>query len=167
LDETKFEYQMKHIGFALFFAIAFVSVKAETITTVPMQDTGSSVFYVMVKVKGAGKMKFLVDTGAGYMTINENTLTTLRNKGLATYVKDLEGVLADGSLMIVPVYKIASINIGGACEIRNVEAAVFPGATRGLLGLSALQRTAPFVFSVEPPALQLSNCINVAVVTTY
>ncbi len=165
--ETRFEYQIKLFVFALFFAIAFVSVKAETITTVPMQDTGNSVFYVMVKVKGAGKMKFLVDTGAGYMTINEDTLSILKNKGLATYVKDLEGILADGSLIIVPVYKLASINIGGACEIRNVEAAVFPGATRGLLGLSALQRTAPFVFSVEPPALQLSNCVKVVAVTGY
>ena len=158
---------MKLVVIALLLAIAFVSVKAETITTVPMQDTGSSVFYVTVKVKGAGKMKFLVDTGAGYMTINEDTLGVLRNKGLATYVKDLEGILADGSLIIVPVYKLESINIGGACEIRNVEAAVFPGATRGLLGLSALQRTAPFVFSVEPPALQLSNCVKVAAVTRY
>jgi predicted aspartyl protease len=125
---------------------------------IPMRDNGASAFYVEVHIEGFGSRDFLVDTGAGYMTINENTLSVLRTKDMATYVRELEGVLADGTRLRVPVYRLTSIRIGDACLIRDVEVAVFPGTTRGLLGLSALRRTAPFLFSLEPPVLQLSNC---------
>lgn len=125
---------------------------------IPMHDNGASTYYVEVDIEGVGSRDFLVDTGAGYMTINEHTLAVLKGKKLATYVKDLEGVLADGTRLIVPVYRVTRINIGDVCQLRDVEVAVFPGATRGLLGLSALRRTAPFMFSMEPPALHLSNC---------
>jgi hypothetical protein len=43
-----------------------------------------------------------------------------------------------------------------------VEAAVFPGKTRQILGLSALKKAAPFIFSMDPPNLVLSNCTGVA-----
>lgn len=125
---------------------------------IPMRDNGASAFYVEVHIEGFGSRDFLVDTGAGYMTINENTLAVLRTQDLATYVRELEGILADGTRLRMPVYRLTSIKIGDACVIRDVEVAVFPGTTRGLLGLSALRRTAPFLFSLEPPVLQLSNC---------
>jgi hypothetical protein len=67
-------------------------------------------------------------------------------------------VLANGSEMTVPVYAVDAIAIGGNCWLHDVEAAVFPGNSRQILGLSALRRTAPFVFSVEPPELLLSRC---------
>jgi hypothetical protein len=35
---------------------------------------------------------------------------------------------------------------------------VFPARTRQILGLSALNKAAPFTFSVDPPSLVLSNC---------
>jgi len=66
--------------------------------------------------------------------------------------------MADGSMRVVPVYRIGSISIGGVCRIDDVEAAVFPGAYRGLLGLSALRKAAPLMFSIEPPLLQMTNC---------
>ena len=144
----------------LLFISGSCVISADTGIAIPMQGKGTAVFHVEVDVEGVGCMDFLVDTGAGYMTINENILATLKRKGLATYIKDLQGILADGTSLIVPVYEIASINIGGSCKLRKVHAAVFPGATRGLLGLSVLQRTAPFEFSVEPPMLKLSNCID-------
>jgi predicted aspartyl protease len=125
---------------------------------IPMRDNGASAFYVEVHIEGVGSGDFLVDTGAGYMTINETTLSVLRTKDLATYVRELDGILADGTRLRVPVYRLTSIKIGDACVIRDVEVAVFPGSNRGLLGLSALRRTAPFLFSLEPPVLQLSNC---------
>ena len=40
----------------------------------------------------------------------------------------------------------------------EVEAAVFAGTTRQILGLSGLRKVAPFVVSVDPPSLVLSNC---------
>jgi hypothetical protein len=49
--------------------------------------------------------------------------------------------------------------------LEEVEVAVFPGNTRQIVGLSVLTRAAPFVFSTNPPQLQLSNCDFVEVKT--
>ena len=161
---------MKTIGLVLLIGLISLSVTAfnnddtamEDATIVPMEVTNTSAYRVKVGVKGLGDKDFLVDTGAGYMVINEASLVKLEAKGLARYVRDLEGILADGSTRTVPIYTLASVNIGGSCEIRDVEAAVFPGDSRELLGLSALQPTAPFLFSMEPPTLHLSNCSQIA-----
>lgn len=127
-------------------------------SNVPMRDKGAATYYVDGEIRGVGAVDLMVDTGSGYMTINEETLEILQTSGDATYVKDLSGVLADGSTMTVPVYRIAQMRIGDACVLRDVEAAVFPGKTRQILGLSALRQAAPFIFSMNPPKLVLSNC---------
>lgn len=134
------------------------ALAAESRNLVPMTDRGASTFYVDVFLEGVGVTEFLVDTGSSYMTINEATLGTLMEHDQATYLKDLEGVLADGTTQIVPLYRIEKMNIGRDCALHDVKAAVFPGGTRNILGLSALRAAAPFVFSVNPPTLELSNC---------
>ena len=99
---------------------------------------------------------FYVDTGSSITTINQPTLDRLIKQGLADYDRDLSGILADGSRLTVPVYRVASLNIGG-CVLRDVETAVFD-TERQILGLSVLNRAAPFIFSIDPPELVLSNC---------
>lgn len=157
---------MKNLIFALLALLALQqSVDAsENRNLVPMTDQGASTFYVDVFLKGIGLTEFLVDTGSSYMTINEETLKTLKQEDQATYVKELTGVLADGSEQVVPVYRIKAMRIGESCALTDVKAAVFPGRTRNILGLSALRAAAPFVFSVEPPTLELSNCADGATV---
>ena len=158
------EETVKRLFGALLILGAALSVRGSetTIASVPMRDNGASAFYVKVHIEGIGSRDFLVDTGAGYMTIDEESLAVLKTKNLATYVRELEGILADGTRLSVPVYRLTRINIGDACIIRDVDVAVFPGTPRGLLGLSALRRTAPFLFSLEPPVLRLSNCTAIA-----
>jgi predicted aspartyl protease len=106
-------------------------------------------------------VEFMVDTGAGYTTINENTLALLKQANNADYVGELTGVMADGSEHRLPVYRIKRLVLGKGCVLSNVEAAVFPQNTRMLLGLSALRKASPFVFSTNPPSLSLSNCGSV------
>lgn len=127
-------------------------------TTVEMEARNGSTFYVPGLITGLGAVQWMVDTGSGYMTINEEILASLKEHGLAQFVKNLRGRLADGSEREVPVYSIDAISIGDACWLRDVEVAVFPGNTRPILGLNVLQRTAPFIFSFEPPQLVLSHC---------
>ena len=79
-------------------------------------------------------------------------------RGEASYLRDLEGRTADGRSMIVPLYRLQAITVDRGCVIRDVEAAVLPGSSRGLLGLSVLSKAAPFVFSMNPPSLEFSNC---------
>lgn len=140
-----------------------VAVAGEFDTRVDMRANSATTFYVQGEIAGFGPVDLMVDTGSGYMTINEEMLAALRETGGIRYVKQLRGRLANGSEMDVPVYTIEAVSIGNGCWLRNVEAAVFPGKTRAILGLNALQRAAPFIFSFEPPQLVLSNC---AVATT-
>lgn len=125
---------------------------------VPMERKNLATYYVRGDVGGVRDIELMVDTGASYMTINEELLAVLESAGKAEYVRDLTGVMADGSRMRVSVYRIDEITVGDGCTLRNVEAALFPSQTRMLLGLSALKKAAPFVFSTNPPALHLSNC---------
>ena len=137
------------------------SVSAEEFgTSIPMHEKGAATYYVKTEIDGMDTVDFMVDTGSGYTTINEQTLAALMQQQSADYVKDLEGVLADGSRLVVPVYSIQGINIGGQCALQNIEVAVFPGKTRQILGLSALRQASPFIFSINPPQLVLSNCIS-------
>lgn len=128
-------------------------------TTVGMRATSSTTFYVEGRIAGLGTVDLMVDTGSGYTTINEEMLAQLQSVGSVRYVKELRGRLANGSEIEVPVYAIEALSVGGGCWLRDVEAAVFPGSTRAILGLNVLQRTAPFIFSFEPPQLVLSNCV--------
>jgi predicted aspartyl protease len=116
-----------------------------------------STYYVNAHVADLGASEFMVDTGSGYMTINQQTLSALQERKQVQYVKELRAILANGTEFVIPVYTINELRIG-TCTLRNVEAAVFPARTRQILGLSALNKAAPFTFSVDPPELVLSNC---------
>lgn len=150
---------MKKLLSAVVASLVAVSAHgAEFDKRIPMRDKGAATFYVQSDIEGYGPVDLMVDTGSGYMTINEETLNVLQAQGRAKFVKKLSGVMADGSRKVVPVYRLSSINIGGECVINDIEAAVFPGNTRHILGLNALKQVAPFGISVEPPTLLLSNC---------
>lgn len=138
-----------------------LSVSAEEFgTSIPMHEKGAATYYVKTEIDGMDTVDFMVDTGSGYTTINEQTLALLMQQRSVDYVKDLEGILADGSRLVVPVYSIQGMNIGGQCALQDIEVAVFPGKTRQILGLSALRLASPFIFSMDPPQLVLSNCIS-------
>ena len=134
------------------------SAAAEPLQTIPMNQKQLATYYIEANMHGSGDVEFMVDTGAGYTTINENTLTLLKQAGNADYIGELTGVMADGSEHRLPVYRIKHLVLGKNCVLSNVEAAVFPHNTRMLLGLSALRKASPFVFSTNPPSLSLSNC---------
>ncbi|MCU7796453.1 MAG: retroviral-like aspartic protease family protein [Candidatus Thiodiazotropha sp. (ex Semelilucina semeliformis)] len=125
---------------------------------VPMHLKGASTFYISGRIGTMPVTEFMVDTGSSYMTINEETLASLKLTEEPIYLRDLTGILANGDTMRVPVYAVSQVQLGDGCLLEEVEVAVFPGATRQILGLSVLLRAAPFVFSTNPPQLQLSNC---------
>lgn len=130
-------------------------------TTVPMSEKSLATYYVEASLGDSLGVEFMVDTGAGYTTINEETLTSLRRTGSAVYIGELVGVMADGSQRRLPVYRVKRLVLGGDCALHDIEVAVFPSDTRMLLGLSALRKASPFVFSIDPPRLSLSNCQSV------
>ncbi|MGD8572068.1 MAG: aspartyl protease family protein [Gammaproteobacteria bacterium] len=125
---------------------------------IPMENIGLGTYYVNVNLAGMSGTQFMVDTGSGYATINEESLMELRENNHATYVRDIKGILANGSTYIVPIWRVSSLTLNNQCTLKNVEVAVFPGKTRQILGLSALKKAAPLQISFDPPQLVLSNC---------
>ena len=147
--------------FSVLFILMLKSVvvsASEFGTSVPINKKGLVTYYVSGSINGYGATDFLVDTGSGHSAINEATLEKLHQQGKADFLKNVSATLANGSSITLPVYKISDINIGGECVIHDVEAVVLPGKMRNILGLSALEKTAPFAISVNPPRLLLSHC---------
>jgi hypothetical protein len=68
--------------------------------------------------------------------------------------------MADGSDTVAPIYRLAGLRLGTECWIQDVEAAVFPGIPRPILGMNVLVRLAPFTFSADPPQLRLNQCVG-------
>ena len=125
---------------------------------IPMHSKGTATYYVSGSINDSISSDFLVDTGSGYVTINSRTLKALKREGSAEFVKKISAIMADGSETVVPVYRIATLKLGDRCIIQDVEAAVMPGSTPNILGLSALKKAAPFAMSVSPPTLRLTSC---------
>lgn len=138
------------------------TVYADSYKIIPMNQKHLATYYVQASMLGSGVVEFMVDTGAGYTTINEHVLQQLVDAENAVYVGELTGVMADGSERKLPLYRIKRLVLGEDCVLHNVDAAVFPEKTRMLLGLSALEKAAPFIFSINPPRLSLSNCGSAA-----
>lgn len=149
-------------GLLLFMVGGLPMALAQPGHVVPMQQKSAKTFYVHGHIAGVGPVDFLVDTGSSYNTIDEHSLAALQAAGRAHFVKELMGILASGERQRVAVYRLDAIRLGEACELRGVEAAVFPGGTRHILGLSGLRKAGNFSFSFEPPELGLSHCQPVA-----
>lgn len=126
---------------------------------VPMQTHGAHTYYISSEIPGAGQFSMLIDTGSAYSVINEETLASLSSKGQAHFVKKLRGTMADGSERVIPLYRISAINLGGNCLIKDIHAAILPGKSRQIIGISTLMRAAPFAMSFDPPLLSLNQCV--------
>lgn len=124
--------------------------------TLTKHDAGT--FYIRGAIEGYGETDLLVDTGASYLVINEKILESLKASGDAEYARELRGTMADGTARVIPVYRLTALRLGSQCWIPNIEAAVFPGSARPILGMNVLTRLAPFTFSAEPPRLGLAQC---------
>jgi predicted aspartyl protease len=150
---------MKKTILSLFLVTLALPVIAEQETiVVPIHDKGAATFYLQGQLGDLAYADFMLDTGSGYLVINQESLTQLQKQGQATYVKDIRGILANGKKFVVPVWKISKLTINKQCVLRDIDAAVFPGNTRQILGLSALRKAAPFSVSFDPPQIALSHC---------
>jgi len=149
---------LKRIVIICLLSISLPLMAAESTVAVPIHNKGASTFYIKGQLGNLSATDFMVDTGSGYLVINETSLAQLKQLGQAQYVKEIRGILANGKKFTVPVWRIASLTIADKCVLHDVDAAVFPGKTRQILGLTALKKAAPFSFSFDPPQLVFSHC---------
>lgn len=146
------------IALALLVLATALPVRALEPTRIGLNRQSTGTYYVPGEISGYGELAFLVDTGSSYLVINETVLAGLEASGAAVFSRDLNGIMANGTETRVPLYWLSAIKLGEHCWVHDVEAAVFPGATRSILGMNVLQRLAPITFSIEPPVLALHQC---------
>jgi len=126
--------------------------------TINLYKHSFATYYANIDIEGVGKIRTMVDTGAGYTTINEVILLQLIKQNKVKYVGKLKGVMADGREINLSLY-LVTIRIG-KCVLENVEVAVFPYNTRTLLGLSVLGRFPSFKFDMKNSVLLFPRCPN-------
>jgi len=72
----------------ILMAVPFsISADESDDVTVPMYAKGMATYYVRAQLADLASGEFMVDTGSGYLTINEHTLDALKARKQAQYVK--------------------------------------------------------------------------------
>lgn len=127
--------------------------------TADMHRVDSGNYYVHGSFGPGVETDLLVDTGSGYVALTRSTFARIKDLPGVTYLRDIAGSMANGKVLNVPVYRVASLKVGTSCVLTDVEVAVMPGGTRDILGLSALRKAEPFAMQLEPPVLYLSSCV--------
>ena len=114
---------------------------------------------VQVSVDGATPQGFVVDSGAGVVSLPYGSAQRYFAAGIIR-PGDLRGVgqvrLANGAVAPARLYNLRSITVGGR-EIRNVPAAIYNGSGPCLLGQSFLKRFRSWSVDNGRRALVLTN----------
>ena len=124
---------------------------------IPLDTTATGTSYVNVTLADAITESFLVDTGSGLLVINTHTYNALKKTADITFSHQAAARLANGNLQQINVFTVERIRIGEQCELSAIDVAVIAKG-RNILGMQALKKAAPFAFSIDPPALFLSQC---------
>ncbi|MDX1812028.1 MAG: hypothetical protein R3240_08780, partial [Gammaproteobacteria bacterium] len=69
---------MKNLSYLVLFLFSVSAFAIESNSSIPMYEKGLSTYYVKGFIEGFGGSEFMVDTGSGYSTINEQTLEVLK-----------------------------------------------------------------------------------------
>jgi len=152
--------RIKFVATLMLFALGYAHASNNS-SPIPMNNIGKGTYYVKVTLADLTDSQFMVDTGSGYVAINQDSLARLKEHNQVTYLRDIKGILANGKSYIVPIWQVSSLTLNNQCILKNVEVAVFPGKTRQILGLSALKKAAPLEISFDPPQLILSHCDSI------
>ncbi len=108
---------------------------------IPLQDRNGTLM-VSVTINGALTLPFIVDSGASDVTVPENVVRALLQKGSISRSDFLDTVvarLADGSTIPSQRFRIRSLRVGDKV-VENVIAGISPGSGTLLLGQSFLSR---------------------------
>lgn len=143
-------------GIAVVGMLLASAARAEFGTEVPMTQASGGTLYVSANAQGV-EADFLLDTGAGMVTLSSQLFDQIRQHTPMTPVRQMAARLANNRYQTIDVYTLDSLVVG-QCELGPVEVAVMQGSSRNLLGLSALGAAAPFAINLSPPGLTLSHC---------
>lgn len=122
---------------------ASVTIEASRSTSdeVPLEDEGGT-FLIPVTINDAIELKFTIDSGASDVTIPSDVASTLVRAGTiapSDYVGSKTFILADGSEVPSPEFRIRSLKVGKVV-LHNVIASITGTSGSLLLGQSFLEK---------------------------
>lgn len=126
--------------------------------SVPIDKSGTGNLYVDAVINSNVRSQFMVDTGAGMITLNRELFKEISRRGSVKKVGKIAARLANGKYQTMSLYKVESFSIGENCDLGEMEVAVMKNSGRNILGLSALIKAAPFSIYTDPMELILSGC---------
>lgn len=143
----------------LFSLLMIIHTSAYTYdVAVPIDKSQSGSLYVEAVINSNIRSQFLVDTGAGMITLNRDLFEQISQSGNVKKTGKIEARLANGKYEKMNLYKIQSFSIGEDCNLGEMEVAVMKHKGRNILGLNALTIAAPFSVHTRPLKLVLSGC---------
>jgi predicted aspartyl protease len=154
--------RMAAAAVAMVLASPLARADGDGLVKVGLSLHSAGTYYVPAVIEGLPPSELLLDTGSSFLVINETMLAALKKAGTVAYSRDLEGRMADGGVRVIPLYRLASIRLGEGCWVHGVEAAVFPGDARPIVGMNVLSRVAPFTVTTEPAGVQFAHCSTAA-----
>jgi len=125
--------------------------------TLPLETTGSGTFYLPAVVDRQVDTRLLLDTGSGYVSLSQQTFNKLTRDSTRHLLRHIQGVMANGKTVSVPVYQIAELGLGAGCVLYDIEVAVMPSGSRDILGINAIRQLQPITLGLDPPRLS-GNC---------
>ena len=125
---------------------------------VPLEKAKSGNLYVNSTINSSVESQFMVDTGAGMVTISNDLLKQISRSSKVKKTGEMAARLANGKLTKMNLYTVDSFKIGDSCELGRIEVAVVGSHGRNILGLNALGAAAPFAIHMNPLKLVLSGC---------
>jgi predicted aspartyl protease len=127
-------------------------VRAE-LSDIPLEAVQAGTFYVRGNLDGVVDTDLLLDTGSGYVSLSKRTFDQIKHDESTVFQRHITGVMANGSAISVPIYRIGALRLSSSCVLTDIEVAVFNNTSRDILGLNALKQIQPFTLQLDPPVM--------------
>jgi len=127
-------------------------VRAE-LSDIPLEAVQAGTFYVRGILDGVVDTDLLLDTGSGYVSLSKRTFDQIKHDASTVFQRHITGVMANGSSISVPIYRIGALRLSSNCVLTDIEVAVFNNTSRDILGLNALKQIQPFTLQLDPPVM--------------
>jgi len=125
----------------------------------PLEIAATGTYYIQAILDEHVDTMLLLDTGSGYVSLSQQTFNKLAAGSTKRLLRHIQGVMANGKKVTVPIYQIAELRLGSSCVLHEIEVAVMPAGSRDILGLNAIRQLQPVTLALDPPSLS-GNCEN-------
>lgn len=147
------------LALAIATAAAAAAARGEAFSVrVPLRLGPAGTLYLSGTVNGQAAAEYLLDTGAGYVTVGRSLFREITRAGRAVPAGKVAARLANGAFEVLTLYEVEGFAIGPRCALGPILVAVMARDARPILGLQALAKVAPFAVHLTPPELALSGC---------